>query len=75
MEHKQQHGMVFNIQKFSLNDGPGIRTVIFFKGCPLKCIWCANPESQEKELQILWDEKKCLHCQTCIRNSPSGAIE
>ena len=75
MESTQQHGMVFNIQKFSLNDGPGIRTVVFFKGCPLKCIWCANPESQEKDRQILWDEKKCLHCQTCIRNCPAEAIE
>lgn len=46
-------GMVFNIQKFSLHDGPGIRTVVFLKGCPLRCKWCANPESQRMEVQIL----------------------
>ncbi len=46
-------GMVFNIQKFSLHDGPGIRTVVFLKGCPLRCKWCANPESQRMEVQIV----------------------
>ena len=69
------YGMIFNIQKFSINDGPGIRTVVFFKGCPLKCTWCANPESQEPRLQILWDEKKCLHCETCVRSCPTLAVK
>ena len=69
------YGMIFNIQKFSLNDGPGIRTVVFFKGCPLKCTWCANPESQEPRLQILWDAKKCLHCETCVRSCPTQAVK
>ena len=55
-----QTGVIFNIQKFSINDGPGIRTVVFFKGCPLHCKWCANPESQLAKIQILWDKKKCL---------------
>ncbi len=68
-------GVIFNIQKFSINDGPGIRTVVFFKGCPLACGWCANPESQEPRLQIMWDEKKCLHCQTCVRSCPTLAIK
>ncbi|MBR1805016.1 MAG: glycyl-radical enzyme activating protein, partial [Selenomonadaceae bacterium] len=68
------YGMIFNIQKFSINDGPGIRTVVFFKGCPLKCTWCANPESQEPRLQILWDAKKCLHCETCVRSCPTQAV-
>ncbi len=54
---KNIDGIIFNIQKFSINDGPGIRTVVFFKGCPLKCQWCANPESQDTKVQILWDEK------------------
>ena len=45
-------GLVFNIQKFSLNDGPGIRTVVFLKGCPLRCAWCSNPESQFRTKQI-----------------------
>ena len=69
------YGMIFNIQKFSLNDGPGIRTVVVFKGCPLKCTWCANPESQEPRLQILWDAKKCLHCETCVRSCPTQAVK
>ncbi len=69
------YGMIFNIQKFSINDGPGIRTVVFFKGCPLKCTWCANPESQEPRLQILWDAKKCLHCETCVRSCPTQAVK
>lgn len=51
--------MIFNIQKFSLNDGPGIRTVVFFKGCPLRCAWCSNPESQLGGKQILWEASKC----------------
>ena len=50
-----QHAIVFNIQKFSLNDGPGIRTVVFLKGCPLRCAWCANPESQLTRPQLEWD--------------------
>ena len=51
---RTKKGMIFNIQKFSVNDGPGIRTVVFFKGCPLHCAWCANPESQYSEMQVLW---------------------
>lgn len=51
-------GLIFNIQKFSLNDGPGIRTVIFFKGCPLRCAWCSNPESQLRRPEQMYDENK-----------------
>ncbi|WP_083483339.1 glycyl-radical enzyme activating protein [Loigolactobacillus bifermentans] len=51
-------GLIFNIQKFSLNDGPGIRTVVFFKGCPLRCKWCSNPESQSGEQEEMYDESK-----------------
>lgn len=66
--------MIFNIQKFSTNDGPGIRTVVFFKGCPLRCRWCANPESQRFERDILWNAAQCLHCGTCAARCPAGAI-
>lgn len=52
----EQSGILFNVQKFSLNDGPGIRTVVFFKGCPLRCRWCSNPESQNPEIQPVEDE-------------------
>ena len=67
-------GIVFNIQKFSVNDGPGIRTVVFLKGCPLQCRWCANPESQLPGIQILWDQKKCLNCLSCVSLCPVQAV-
>lgn len=66
--------LVFNIQKFSLHDGPGIRTVVFLKGCPLRCAWCANPESQSGKIQILWDRGSCLCCGACAGTCPQGAI-
>ena len=69
-----ERGLVFNIQKFSVNDGPGIRTAVFVKGCPLRCKWCSNPESQSRRIQVLWDEKKCLHCQMCVMSCPEYAI-
>lgn len=52
---KDKKGLIFNIQKFSLHDGPGIRSVVFFKGCPLQCFWCANPESQDGNPEEMWD--------------------
>ena len=70
----QKSGVVFNIQKYSVNDGPGIRTVVFFKGCPLHCKWCSNPESQSPQPQILWNLKKCMHCRHCITVCPENAI-
>ena len=65
---------VFNIQKFSLNDGPGIRTVVFLKGCPLRCRWCANPESQLRRPQIQWERRSCRHCGRCAAVCPKGAV-
>lgn len=67
-------GTIFNIQKFSTNDGPGVRTTVFFKGCPLRCKWCANPESQSTAVQILYDENRCTRCQTCVHICPEKAI-
>lgn len=58
-------GTIFNIQKFSVNDGPGIRTTVFLKGCPLRCQWCANPESQHIRPELFHDPAKCLHCRHC----------
>lgn len=69
-----KRGIIFNIQKFSIHDGPGIRTTVFLKGCPLKCKWCANPESQLRDIQILYDRKKCTHCQACIHSCPHNAV-
>jgi pyruvate formate lyase activating enzyme len=67
-------GNIFNIQKFSIHDGPGVRTTVFLKGCPLRCKWCANPESQAIETQITYDRKKCIHCLTCVNVCPSHCI-
>lgn len=69
-----EKGITFNIQKFSIHDGPGIRTTVFFKGCPLRCEWCSNPESQIKNIQILHDQSKCSHCLYCVVACPNGAI-
>ncbi|MDF1494817.1 glycyl-radical enzyme activating protein [Caproiciproducens sp. CPB-2] len=74
MNDMQNTGLLFNIQKFSTNDGPGIRTNIFFKGCPLHCPWCSNPESQSAVPQIMWDRTKCIHCLHCVQVCPYGAL-
>ncbi|MDO9542777.1 MAG: glycyl-radical enzyme activating protein [Kiritimatiellia bacterium] len=66
----QLSGIVFNIQKFSINDGPGIRTTVFLKGCPLHCIWCHNPESREKGIEISFIAERCIGCGYCFRVCP-----
>lgn len=66
-------GHIFNIQKFSLHDGPGIRTTIFFKGCNLRCSWCANPESQQMRAQLTLDREKCAGCGSCVARCPTQA--
>lgn len=71
---KQKKALLFNIQKFSIHDGPGIRTTVFFKGCPLRCHWCSNPESQFGNIQITWDSSKCISCQKCVKGCPEEAI-
>ena len=65
---------IFQIQKFSTEDGPGIRTTVFFKQCPLKCVWCHNPESIPKESQLEWFKHKCIGCKTCIETCPQDAL-
>lgn len=60
-----KEGLVFNIQKFSINDGPGIRTTVFLKGCPLQCVWCHNPESQVRSPEIFFRSNKCILCGKC----------
>ena len=61
---------LFNIQHFSVNDGPGIRTVVFFKGCPLNCVWCHNPESKSREQELSFSRKKCILCKKCSEICP-----
>ena len=68
-------GYIFDIQRFSINDGPGIRTTVFFKGCPLRCIWCSNPESQEQWPQLLYFESLCTRCYRCVEVCPTGATK
>ncbi len=58
-------GRVFNVQRFAVHDGPGIRTTVFLKGCPARCLWCHNPESQSPNPQILRFEERCLECGSC----------
>ena len=65
-------GCVFNIQKFSIHDGPGIRTTVFLKGCPLRCLWCHNPEGLERSVEIEFEPTKCIGCGACVPACPKG---
>ena len=65
---------VFNIQRYSLHDGPGIRTLVFFKGCPLKCAWCANPEGLHRTNEVRYITQKCNSCANCQQACPQDAI-
>jgi len=60
--------------RFALHDGPGIRTTVFLKGCPLRCWWCHNPESQSAEPEVIYLEERCVHCGECVRACPHGAL-
>ncbi len=70
----ERKGLIFNIQRYSLHDGPGIRTVVFLKGCPLNCPWCSNPESKSSKPQIGFYEKKCKECKRCLQVCEAQAI-
>jgi pyruvate formate lyase activating enzyme len=67
-------GTVFDIRKFSIHDGPGIRTTVFLKGCPLQCAWCHNPESQSAEPELILRLNRCLRCGACVDACPEDAI-
>lgn len=67
-------GTIFNIQHFCIHDGPGIRTNVFVKGCPLHCIWCANPESQSRYPQLMYRADSCVGCGACAAVCPQAAI-
>lgn len=67
-------GIIFNIQKFSIHDGPGIRTLVFFKGCPLRCLWCCNPESQRPEPEPGYHPEKCFGCGRCVAQCSRGVL-
>jgi pyruvate formate lyase activating enzyme len=67
-------GIIFNIERFTLHDGPGIRTTVFLKGCPLNCVWCCNPESQSLAPQLAYFKEKCNACGRCPPLCPKSAI-
>ena len=68
------HGLIFDIKKYSIHDGPGIRTTVFLKGCPLSCWWCHNPESQSPQREIILRENRCIRCGACLDACPHDAI-
>ena len=67
-------GTVFNIQKFSIHDGPGIRTTVFVKGCPLRCIWCHNPESNRVQAEVMYYKNLCIACGRCVPACPQKLL-
>jgi pyruvate formate lyase activating enzyme len=67
--------VIFNVMRFSTHDGPGIRTTVFFNGCPLACWWCHNPESQSLRPSAMYSAARCRHCGDCIAACPESAIE
>jgi pyruvate formate lyase activating enzyme len=70
----ERKAFIFNIQKYNMYDGPGVRTLIFFKGCPLRCKWCSNPESQMRNFQVMYKKDLCVHCGHCARVCPASVF-
>jgi pyruvate formate lyase activating enzyme len=69
-----QHPYIFDIKRYAINDGPGIRVTLFFKGCPLSCLWCHNPESIAPQPQKMFTAAKCIGCGECVKVCPKGAL-
>ena len=67
-------GIIFDIQTYAIHDGPGIRTCVFFKGCPLRCFWCHNPESQLRRPELAYREERCGRCGRCAKTCPNDAL-
>ena len=68
----ERKARTFNIQKYNMYDGPGVRTIVFFKGCPLRCQWCSNPESQLRQFQLMFKANLCVDCGACVPVCPAG---
>ena len=71
----QHRGLVFNIMRFALHDGPGVRTTVFLKGCPLGCWWCHNPESRSGKTEVIYVAERCMRCGDCVQACPEGALK
>jgi pyruvate formate lyase activating enzyme len=74
MRKNVARGKIFDIKRFSIHDGPGIRTTVFFKGCPLHCLWCHNPEGIERGFELISRPSRCSRCYSCVSACPLGAI-
>jgi len=67
-------GIIFDIKRYAIHDGPGIRTTVFMKGCPLACRWCHNPEGIEPVPFLAYKKERCIHCGECVENCPEQAL-
>ncbi|MGC9324947.1 MAG: glycyl-radical enzyme activating protein [Desulfomonilia bacterium] len=74
-ETAEKDALIFEIKGNSLDDGPGIRTVVFFKGCPLHCVWCHNPESFSTRIELSYDRRECIGCDSCVDVCPHNALD
>ncbi|HAS89741.1 MAG TPA: choline TMA-lyase-activating enzyme [Desulfovibrio sp.] len=68
----ERKAQIFNVQKYNMHDGPGVRTLVFFQGCPLRCEWCSNPEGQHKRYNIMYKQDACINCGACVSVCPVG---
>jgi len=73
-ENEAITGVVFNVQRYSTEDGPGIRTTVFVKGCPMRCPWCHNPEGLRKQPELMWYDVRCIAARDCLAACPAGAL-
>lgn len=74
LDIQSMQGVVDKIQRYCIHDGPGIRTVVFLKGCMMRCPWCSNPESISDRIQLAWNKEKCIQCGVCVSACPQQAI-
>ena len=74
VDSKKIYGVVSNIQVYSLHDGPGVRTLVFLKGCPLRCDWCCNPECERPDVEVEFYDSKCIRCGACLKACERKAI-
>lgn len=70
MNEMMMKGMILNIMRYSIHDGPGIRTTVFMKGCPLSCKWCHNPEALSSQLELIHRKERCIRCGNCVTTCP-----